>query len=220
MFPLVRHTIRREIRTRGITLLLHSTHLHKNLPLILADGRIHTAQDLIARYGSERAARLLHDPHRYEQFAVGLNYVNASLTVPNVQLLYHRSHAEWQAEWIHFAIDLSLLDLPATRFSAVSAAARRGEFITAGVDGLQSLFAESVDGFSRDGLSRAEPTHPQAEVLIQGSIDLAKVTAIYVPHRATQLEVARLCDLHARSIPIAIAPHLFVWPSRLTKSSS
>jgi hypothetical protein len=213
-------SIPKEIKKRGLALLLHSTHLHKNLPLILTDGRIHTAQELIARYGQERAARLLHDPHRYEQFTVGLNYVNASLTVPNVQLLYHRSQSEWQAEWVHFALDLSLLDLPTTRFSPVSAAAGCGQFIATGLDGFQAMFADSVETYSRHHLPLSEPTHPQAEVLIQGSVDLGLVNAIYVPHRNTLLEVARLCERHLRSIPIHIAPHLFVWPARLAKSFS
>jgi len=213
-------SIPKEIKKREITLLLHSTHLHKNLPLILTDGRIHTAQELIARYGQERAARLLHDPHRYEQFTVGLNYINASLTVPNVQLLYHRSQSEWQTEWVHFAFDLSLLELPTTRFSPVSAAAGCGQFIAAGLDGFQAMFADFVETYSRNHLPLSEPTHPQAEVLIHGSADLASVQAIYVPHRTTLLEVARLCERHARPIPIHIAPHLFVWPARLSRNKT
>lgn len=213
-------SIEKEIKKRGITLLLHSTHLYKNLPHILADGKIHTARELISRYGRERAARLLHDPRRYEQFAVGLDYINASLTVPNVELLYHRSKSEWQGEWVHFALDLSLLSLSDTRFSPVSAAAGRGKFIASGLEGFRALFVESVEQHTRHTLSNNEPTHPQAEVLIKGPLDLASVRMIHVPDREVMLEVSRLRDQKSRAISIDIAPYLFVWPARLMPSVS
>lgn len=213
-------SIEREIKKRGITLLLHSTHLYKNLPHILADGKIHTARELITRYGRERAARLLHDPRRYEQFAVGLDYINASLTIPNVELLYHRSKSEWQSEWVHFALDLSLLNLSDSRFSPVSAAAGRGKFIAPGIEGFRALFVKSVEDYTRQSLSNNEPTHPQAEVLIKGPLDLASVLTIYVPDREVLLEVSRLCDQNRRTISIAVAPHHFVWPARLMPSVS
>ena len=92
------------------------------------------------------------------------------------------------------------------------------QFVAAGWNGFQAMFADSVETYSRERLPLSEPTHPQAEVLIHGSVDLASVQAIYVPHRTTLLEVARLCERHARPIPIHIAPHLFVWPARLAKN--
>ena len=215
----LRPTIAKEVKKRGITLLLHSTHLYKNLPLILEDGWIHSARELIDRYGLDHAARLLHDPRRYEQFAVGLDYINASLTTPNVELLYHRSQTVWQSEWVHLALDLSLLSLPTTRFSPVSAASARGRHIAPGLDGFRAMFAAPPGKPSRGNLSPAQPTHPQAEVLILGPLRLSWIRAILVPHRNTLHEVARLCEHHMRDIPVEITPHLFVWPAHLTSTT-
>ena len=210
----------KEAKQRGISLLLHSTHLYKNLPHILTDGHVHTARELIARYGAEQATRYLHDPRRYEQFAVGLDYINCSLTVPNAELLYHRSKSDWKAEWVHLTLDLALLDHPDTLCSPVSAAAERGKFICAGTDGFHSLFAATVNEYGRDRLPANEPTHPQAEVLIKGPVTLAGIHTIIVPSRPVQQEVARLCEQHQRRIPVEIAPQLFAWPARLLRNTS
>ena len=129
-----------EARRRGAGLLLHSTHLYKNFPHILEDGALHTLRTLQERHGAEKAARFVHDPRRYEKFAVGLDYLNASLSFPNVELLYHRSKTEWKEDWIHLALDLELLDHADTLFSPVSAAADFGKHVTGGADGFRAMF--------------------------------------------------------------------------------
>lgn len=208
-------TIRAEVRRRKISLLLHSTHLYRNLPQILTDGFVFTVRDLIRTYGEEKAARFLHDPARYEQFTVGRDYLNGALSVPNYELLYRRSKANWKAEWVHLSLDISCLWEESTRFCAVSAAAERGKHIRSGVEGLSTLFAGQIENSKRSGLPKHIPTHPQAEVLIRGSLPLNKVIRIYTADEAARQEVERLAALHARTIPIEAAPALFVWPERL-----
>ena len=210
-------SILKRAKQGGITLLLHSTHLYKNLPHILADGRIHTARELIEKHGHEHAARFLHDPHRYEQFAVGLDYINCSLTVPNAELLYHRSKSDWKADWVHLTLDLSRLNHAETLFSPVSAAAEYGKYLQNGRDGFQAMFADVVHDFTRENLPQGEPTHPQAEVLIKGPVLLKDVHAVLVPSRDVGQEVSRLCERHHISLSVEITPHLFAWPARLVK---
>lgn len=204
-------------RKRKISLLLHSTHLYKNLPQILTDGHLHTARELIGKYGAERAAYYLHDVNRYEQFAVGLDYINCSLTVPNAELLYHRSKSEWSAEWVHLALDISLLNREDTLYSPMSAATERGQLIRAGREGFQAMFERVVGEFTREDVPPNEPTHPQAEALVKGPLPLPAVQAIFVPTRETLLEVRRLCELHQRVLSVQTAPHLFAWPARLVQ---
>jgi hypothetical protein len=215
---LFERTVLRDAKKRHVTLLLHSTHLYRNLPQILADGRIHTARELMARYGPERAAYYLHDPRRYEQFAVGLDYINAAISVPNAQLLYHRSKAEWGAEWVHLALDLELLNRENTLFSPVSAAAERGKFIAPGRAGFAAMFAEQVAEYERRNLPAHEPTHPQAEVLIKGPLPLDVVDTVLVPSPAVASEVRRLISRHPLTLSVNVAPHLFAWPARLMSS--
>ncbi len=208
-------SVLKEARKRKITLLLHSTHLYKNLPQVLMDGQLHTARELIDNYGAERAAHFLHDLQRYEQFAVGLDYLNGSLTVPNVELLYHRSKSEWSAEWVHLALDLALLNREDTLFSPMNAATERGQFIRAGSEGFRAMFDQVVGGVTREAVTPNEPTHPQAEVLVKGPLPLSAVQTVFVPTRETESEVRRLCERHGRMLTIQTAPHLFAWPARL-----
>ncbi|HEY3293827.1 MAG TPA: DarT ssDNA thymidine ADP-ribosyltransferase family protein [bacterium] len=210
-------TIAHELRRRGILLLLHSTHLYKNLPQIIADGKLHTVRSLEEAYGSD-ASRYLHDPYRYERFAVGLDYINASLSMPNVELLYRRSRSEWTADWVHLALDLSLLSRDHTLFCQVSAAADMGKHLKPGPEGLREMFAGKVEGHKRDPLPHNVATHPQAEVLLHGSLTLADVRKIIVPSDAVGAEVKRLCDTRGRTMKIETLPHLFIWPKWMIKS--
>jgi len=213
---LLRPTIRREIRRRRIRLLLHSTHLYKNLPKILEAGQIESAGALRKRHGADSARRFLHDPVRYERYAVGLDYINCSLTEPNFELLYKRSKTNWKSEWVHLALDLSLLN-DECRFSAVSAAKDRGAHVREGVEGLRGMFAEEVDGRARQSLLRNVPTHPQAEVLIPGPIALSNVKAILVSDIRVAEEVQQIVEQRGRVINVQVDGERFLWPERLKR---
>lgn len=217
MWPFTVKTIDGEIKSRRITRLLHSTHLYVNLPRILEMGWIQTAGELRRELGFEKAGRYLHDAQRYEQFAIGLDFLNCSISVPNYELLYHRSKANWKAEWVHLALNITLLSRDSTRFCAVSAAKKFGEHVGAGHPSFRELFAEHVDRWNRIGLEKHEPTHPQAEVLVAGSQRVEMVTSIIVPSEEVRLEVSRLCERHSRAISVDVAPQFFVWPKRLVK---
>lgn len=212
----LRKTAKSEAKRRGVQRLFHSTHLYKNLPAILSDGAIYTARDLAKHYGSS-AGRFLHDPRRYERFAVGLDFVNASLTFPNCELLYKRSRTEWKCEWIHFSLKLDLLNKSDTLFCSVSAATDFGKHLQSGLSGFQGMFADPVDGYSRAILTADIPTHPQAEILIRGSLDLENVESIIVPDLAVAGEIERICDQNNRRIRVEILPQFFVWPKWLAK---
>jgi hypothetical protein len=204
------------IRRQGIELLIHSTHLYKNLPQILADNEVLTAGKLQELHG-QAASRFLHDPNRYEKYRLGLDYINCSLTVPNSELLYHRSRSDWKVEWAHLALELSLLTREDTYFCPFNAAVEKGLHVKKGADGLLSLYADTVDGHKRTDISHSTPTHPQAEVLIKGPLPLSAVKAIIVSEAGTASEVERLCEEHGRSLKIQVMPQLFVWPKRLIK---
>jgi hypothetical protein len=210
-------TISSEVKHRAILHLLHSTHLYKNFPLILRSSSLDTARSLIERYGQARARHYLHDPNRYEQLAVGLDYINCSLTVPNYELLYHRSKSSWKQEWIHLDLDLSLLYKEETKFSPVSAAQAQGKYICEGWSGFTGLFAEQVEDFTRADLPRNTPTHPQAEVLVLGPLPISLIQRIYVSDAKSAIELERLIAEHNHTLKVEIAPHLFVWPERLHK---
>lgn len=210
-------TVTGEIRLREIRLVLHSTHLYTNLPRILRDRMLYTAGKLRELYGPDEAARLLHDPNRYEHFAVGLDYLNASLSQPNAPLLYRRSRSDWKNEWVHLALDPDLLKDSHTLFCSVSAAAGRGKYLHGGLLGLRSMFAPEVQGETRHKLPANVPTHPQAEVLIMGSLPLDRIQAIIVPEAGVGLEVQRLAEHYGVAVRVDVLPHLFIWPERLTR---
>lgn len=206
-------------RRRGVR-LLHSTHLYKNFVHILEDNALLAAGELRARYGSGPAARFLHDPRRYERYTVGLDYLNASLSVPNVELLYHRSKSEWKSEWLHLELHRSLLDEPETRFCPVSAAAEFGKHVMDGRGGYAALFAAEVQGRTRTGLPRNVPTHPQAEVLLCGPINLERITAVHCPTMDVAAEVTRLCERFARPLTVVVSPQLYIWPAWIAAQSA
>jgi hypothetical protein len=209
-----RDTIEHELKNRKVTRLLHSTHLLVNLPQIFRDGFLDTARGLRSRLG-DSANRLLHDPVRFEKFTVGLDYINCSLSAPNFELLYARSKAAWKSEWVHLALDLNLLRNSDTLFSPVSAASDFGKHLESGIEGLREMFADKTKEWTRQNLDKSTPTHPQAEVLIRGPIELSHVQAIFVADSFRLTEVSRLISFHKRSIPVIIEPSLFLWPSRL-----
>ncbi len=209
-------SVSKELRRRKIKLLLHSTHLYTNFPAILKDGLLRSAGSL-KKLNLAQAKRFLHDPNRYEKYAVGLNFINCSLSEPNFELLYKRSKSGWETEWLHFELNPDLLMRDSTKFCAVSAARDRGKQVAAGVTGFQAMFADNVDEHSRDKIEKALPTSPQAECLIQGDIPLNEIQAIHVSNPPIAEEVSRLCEQHNRKIPVRISPQLFIWPSRLIK---
>ena len=211
-----RDTIEHELKKRDVTRLLHSTHLLINLPQILRDGLLDTARGLRSRLG-DSANRLLHDPVRFEKFTVGLDYINCALSVPNYELLYARSKSAWQFEWVHLALDLKLLNHSDTLFSPVSAASEFGKHVKPGLEGLRLMFGDKTKEWTRDNLNKSTPTHPQAEVLIRGPLDLSHVHAILVADSSRLTEVSRLTHFHNCSIPVQIDASLFLWPSRLKK---
>ncbi len=220
MWPFVRRTVESEVRRRRIERLLHSTHLYRNLPQILENGCIETAGGLLAKYGSEKAARFLHDPNRYEKFAIGLDYVNCSLTFPNAELLYHRSKSGWQMEWVHFSLRPALLYKEDTRFCAVSAAYERGMHVGQGHDAFRGLFQDEVNGIKRArSLAANVPTHPQAEVLIHGAVPLSDVVCVFVCSGEDRESVGQLCERWRRNLRIEVAQQLFVWPERLIRKA-
>jgi hypothetical protein len=214
LFP--SRTVLSEARSLGVRLLLHSTHLYKNFPHILSDGALLPPRELSRLYGSS-AGRFLHDPRRYEKFTVGLDYINCSLSFPNCELLYHRSHADWKCEWLHFCLRLDLLNRSDTLFSPVSAAADFGKYLQSGLNGFRLMFANEVVGHTRAGLPREVPTHPQAEVLVRGPLDLSSVESIIVPDANIAFEIERLCEQHGLSLRVEVLPQFFVWPKWLLK---
>jgi hypothetical protein len=210
-------TVAKVMRRRCLMLLLHSTHLYRNLTQILEDGSLQTVRTLKEKHGVNAAARFLHDPFRYETFVTGLDYLNASLSVPNAELLYHRSRSDWKSEWVHLALDLSLMTREDTLFSPLNAAYELGHHVQKGADGLKAMFAETVRDNKRGDLPENIPTHPQAEVLVRGPLALSAVRSIIVADAATGSEVERLCEQHTRKIKVQVLPYLFVWPKRLMK---
>lgn len=209
-------TIARELRRREIQRLLHSTHLTINLPQIFEDGFVDTARGLRERLGP-KAERLLHDPKRFEQFSVGLDYLNCALTVPNFELLYARSKAAWPREWVHLTLDVKLLERDDTLFCAVSAAQDSGAHVRSGLEGMREMFAECVYSWSRAELHKNEPTHPQAEVLVKHRLPFDRIREILVGDFAIAQEVERLAEFHHRDIITSVEPKLFLWPRRLRK---
>lgn len=207
-------SIAKELKRRKIKLLLHSTHLYTNLPAILKDGCLYSAGSL-RQTSPVQAKRFLHDPVRYEKYAVGLDYINCSLSEPNFELLYKRSGSGWEGAWLHLELNTNLLLRDSTLFCAVSAAKDKGAHVQRGIDGFKQMFAEEVDGYIRAAISDDLPTSPQAEVMIAGDLPLSNVLTLHVCNAPVADEVSRLCEQYSSKLPVRISPHLFVWPSRL-----
>lgn len=218
MWPFGKADIAHELKHRKIDLLLHSTHVSINLPQIFEDGFIDTARGLRSRLGA-KAERLLHDPRRLEKFAVGLDYINCSITTPNFELLYARSKSAWQSEWVHFVLDTNLLENADTLFCPVSAAQDYGQHVQSGLTGLQSMFAEQVETWTRTDLQKSEPTHPQAEALVKSRLSLDSVREILAANGQVATEVERLTVFYHRNLRVKIEPKLFLWPKRLKKQA-
>ena len=120
---------------------------------------------------------------------------------------------------MHLTLDPSLLSNEDTLFSPVSAAKEKGKYVLKGLTGFAAMFKDYVDYENREGLERAMPTHPQAEALIKAPLTLDRVTGILVANEAIAVEITRLCEQNSALIPVLPAPHLFVWPERLSKKT-
>jgi len=115
------------------------------------------------------------------------NYVNTSLSHPNVYLLeaYKARKDLAHYSWCILCLDPHLMERPDTMFSVTNAAsASATEYgIRDGVNGFNQLFLDEVitrkGKFTRRGLLPEYPTDIQAEVLIPGGIPLDAVKEVY-----------------------------------------
>jgi len=178
----------RLIREREITALYHFTTTI-NLLGMFSIGRIcpRSEYDTLRNLADENLYGDYLD-HMDELRLDGLNnYVNTSLSHPNVYLLQaYKSRKDLaHYSWCILRLDPHLMERPETLFSMTNAAsASAAEYgIRDGVDGFNQLFSDEVitrkGQFTRRGLPPEYPTDIQAEVLIPGAIDLDTVKAVY-----------------------------------------
>lgn len=144
-----------------------------------------------------------------------LDYVNLSVTRINDWMF--ESSVRWRSNadnpWVVFAFDPELLGDPGVVFATTNniyPACRRAE----GLDGFNSLFAESVIGrygaeHDRDGKQASWPTDRQAEVLYPGELSCDYLRRIDVQLEDTVDTIqGALAGLHA-TIRVRHAPEVF-----------
>jgi hypothetical protein len=206
-------TIDEFLRGRCVQRLCHFTP-SRNLPHILHDGQIRStknlAEDVRAVYAATDLARFDGFPDR----------VCCTIEYPNA---YYWAKAREQGEarlfpdWVVLLIDPQVAR-PDTLFCTGNASRGSGSTAQAGHEGLQGLFADSVEGSRGSTFTRRQshlqacPTDLQAELLISAPIDLRAVQAIVVDsddQAATEVSRLAQASLPIDSLKWVVAPTFF-----------
>jgi len=153
-----------------------------------------------------------------------LDYVNTSLSHPNIYLLraYRDRNDLAHYNWCVIELDISLIERPGTLFSVTNAASTSAKEygIQSGVEGFEHLFLDEVRNsqgvFKRGILPARYPTDVQAEVLIQSSISTELIKGIHF-ESAADLSACRsafkILGVELPSGSLKVTPDLYQ-PSR------
>jgi len=202
------------LRSCDVHRLCHFTP-SRNLPHIIRDAQIRATKDLSedvrAVYAATDLARLDGFPDR----------VCCTIEYPNA---YYWAKAKEQGEarlfpdWVVLLIDPEVAAQPGTFFCTGNASRLSGATARPGLEGLQGLYAASVEGSRGRTFTRcashlqACPTDLQAELLMPAPIEFAAVQAIVVEtDDQAATEVARLAQasLPIDSVTWVVAPTFF-----------
>ena len=202
---------------RGITRLCHLTP-SRNLVHIATDAAGILASDKLAADRGDTFNPM--DEERLDGFP---DHVCCSIQYPNAWYLRRvRQQDLVFLDWVILLIKPDYLWKLGTKFSPRNAAAGYGSFVSAGMTGFQSMFAETTTGARGRSFSRVAnhpaflPTDEQAEVLIPNSVSRDDILAVVVQDEGqAKREIVRLETLGVRLPRYIVAPELFD-PRRLS----
>lgn len=164
------------IRRRQITALYHFTPL-ENLPDILENG-------LLSRNQMEKKGiqAFIPDSDRLDGC---LDYISLSIGHPNYKMFYVKRNEDTRRIWLVLELDPKLLLDHSCRFHQTNAAKAGEQDISIelleSAEGLERLFDSKVGSVERsDEINLCDPTDPQAEILVKGSISKEYFQAIWI----------------------------------------
>lgn len=173
-------------RTRGITRIVHFTHLN-GLKGIIYTSAVKSRRDL----PEDEQVKYVYEPNavlrgRDREWH---GYVNLSVTTINAWMF--KSSKEWhpQAKWALLGFGPEVLGDPGVVFCTTNNAYPVVHRAT-GLEGFQQMFAPRVPGrygsiANRLGRTRNQTTDPQAEVLYPGELALDHLQTITLPDEET-----------------------------------
>lgn len=205
-------------RARGIEEVLHFT-TNRGLIGMLALGKL-LSHDQLREEELLTEIAFPNSPNRNRD-AAWTDYVNMSITAVNSRFMtssrgWHSEDAIW---WAILAFNPNIVAHEGVYF-ATSNNAYESTNRAAGVEGLKALYADSVrwgqyktNAFRSPGMSLAEPTENQAEVLYPNALDLMHLRTIYVADEENIDDVAGFIaalrpELH--TVAIVCTPSQFV----------
>ena len=193
----------------GVTRLAHFTP-SLNLRHIIEDGRITSSRDL-----AENAPEYFSPTDR-ERFDGHPDKICCTFQYPNAYYLDQaRRRPEYTnyPDWVCVLLSPVLVARPGALFSPRNAAAGRGSHLRAGLEGLESCFAERVGGYTRKHRHLAgAATDLQAEVLVPGPINTSFITAVVVSgaeQAAQEFSRLRMFGLRPERFVWTVSPELF-----------
>lgn len=159
------------LRERGITELFHFTHINNVSSIISSGGlwprSVHKELGIIAQYS---------DQMRLDNT---INATSLSISFPNYMMLYQKQK-NYGSNYAILVFDSSLLYLENEKvlFCYKNAASTEGKFISGcDIKSFNTLFDAE---FRNDTLPEKYPTNSQAEILIEGIIDIKYIKEIHV----------------------------------------
>lgn len=171
----------------------------RNLPHIMADGRLRSVKELSE---DVRACYTATDLQRLDGFP---DRVCCSMQYPNgyyFEQAMSRPDVVNFPDWVCLFINKMVAATEGTLFCPRNAAADNGALCIPGLAGLHSCYAPAVTGQGGQTRQRGKhhdpgsPTDIQAEVLVTAPISLSDVSAIVVPtEEAARQEYGRLHQL-------------------------
>lgn len=201
-------TIQKDCHRRGITRLCHFTQ-SRNMAHIFGDCNGILSTQTLKNNGMPYNPT---DRYRYDGHD---DLVCCSIEYPNTYYFARvRNNDLLFEDWVVLYINPSRLWHPETLFCPCNAARERGAYIKNGIQGLQSLFAQTSPGISFNRNLRHLPEAPtdiQAEVLLKDPIPLDSITGVVVQsNEQAKSEIFRL-SLQGISLnkPIFIIPEFF-----------
>ena len=202
------NAIQQACSQRGITRLCPFTQ-SRNLAHIFGDNNGLLSTQTLQQHD------MPHNPTDPDRYDGRDNLICCSVEYPNTYYFIKvRERDRLFKDWVVLTIESSYLWHPETYFCPCNAARQCGRHTQQGINGFNSLFAQSSPGinFTRPSTHLlSAPTDIQAEVLVSDPVPLADITSIVV--KSNEQAQRELCRLRLQGItinkPIYVAPDFY-----------
>jgi hypothetical protein len=155
---------------------------------------------------AEGAQTALNDPYRID----GTNAVCVSIGYPNYRLFYRFRNRSPGEEWVVIAIEASALWELRCAFCPQNAASKSMSEISiderSTIEAFRAMYSDSEDNMrGRLRIDDADPTDPQAEVLMLDGVPLRYILGVGVENEHVKADVERMHP----TCSVACIPELF-----------